>query len=306
MEVEKMSKVMLIINPSSGKGAGKEIQSDLEKALSASFDDVEIRFTEGEGDAKDWAREASDEGCEAVVVVGGDGTVNEGISGIAEADSTIKFGFIPLGTANDLARALGISLEPQKAAEDLANFKTRKIDIAKINDLYFCNVAAIGSIPTAVMETSSEEKSKFGFFAYVRDSMRAVLNDNQYTYKLVLDDDEEIEISTKVLVIALTNSVGSFENMIAGATPDDGLLHIMTLKDENLLAELPGMLQELNGGYISEANNMITYNVKKVAISVVNEDADEVKVNIDGEVGPALPINIEVLPSHVEVMVPNK
>ena len=88
--------------------------------------------------------------------------------------------------------------------------------------------------------------------------MRAVLNDNQYTYKLVLDDDEEIEISTKVLVIALTNSVGSFENMIAGARPDDGLLHIMTLKDENLLAELPGMLQELNGGYISEANNMIT------------------------------------------------
>lgn len=306
MEVEKMSKVMLIINPSSGKGAGKEIQSDLEKALYTSFDDVETKFTEGEGDAKNWAREASGEGYEAVVVVGGDGTVNEGISGIAETDSTIKFGFIPLGTANDLARALGISLKPQEAAKDLANFKTRKIDIAKINDQYFCNVAAIGSIPTAVMETSSEEKSKFGFFAYVRDSMRAVLKDDQYTYKLVLDDDEEIEISTKVLVIALTNSVGSFENMIAGATPDDGLLHIMTLKDENLLAELPGMLQELNGGYISEANNMITYNVKKVAISVINEDADEVKVNIDGEVGPALPIDIEVLPSHVEVMVPNK
>lgn len=306
MEVEKMSKVMLIINPSSGKGAGKEIQSDLEKALYTSFDDVETKFTEGEGDAKNWAREASGEGYEAVVVVGGDGTVNEGISGIAETDSTIKFGFVPLGTANDLARALGISLKPQEAAKDLANFKTRKIDIAKINDQYFCNVAAIGSIPTAVMETSSEEKSKFGFFAYVRDSMRAVLKDDQYTYKLVLDDDEEIEISTKVLVIALTNSVGSFENMIAGATPDDGLLHIMTLKDENLLAELPGMLQELNGGYISEANNMITYNVKKVAISVINEDADEVKVNIDGEVGPALPIDIEVLPSHVEVMVPNK
>ncbi|MHA7117390.1 diacylglycerol/lipid kinase family protein [Aerococcus viridans] len=301
-----MSKVMLIINPSSGKGAGKEIQSDLEKALYTSFDDVETKFTEGEGDAKNWAREASGEGYEAVVVVGGDGTVNEGISGIAETDSTIKFGFVPLGTANDLARALGISLKPQEAAKDLANFKTRKIDIAKINDQYFCNVAAIGSIPTAVMETSSEEKSKFGFFAYVRDSMRAVLKDDQYTYKLVLDDDEEIEISTKVLVIALTNSVGSFENMIAGATPDDGLLHIMTLKDENLLAELPGMLQELNGGYISEANNMITYNVKKVAISVINEDADEVKVNIDGEVGPALPIDIEVLPSHVEVMVPNK
>ncbi|MEY8371776.1 diacylglycerol kinase family protein [Aerococcaceae bacterium 50-4] len=300
-----MSKVMLIINPASGKGVGKEIQGDLEKALSASFDDIDTRLTEGEGDAIKWAREASDEGYEAVVVVGGDGTVNEGISGIAETDSKIKFGFIPLGTANDLARALGISLDPKEAAKALANFNTRRIDIAKINDQYFCNVAAIGSIPSAVMETSSEEKSKFGFFAYIRDSMRAVLKDDQYTYRLVLDDDEEMELSTKVIIIALTNSVGSIENMIANAKPDDGLLHIMTLRDENLLAELPGMIQELNGGYISEANNMITYNVKKVAISIVNEDAEQVKVNVDGDEGPALPIEITVLPSHVEVMVPN-
>lgn len=305
MEVVNMAKVMLIINPSSGKGTGKDIQDDLEKALSVSFEEVEARFTEGEGDAQNWAREASDKNYDAVVVVGGDGTVNEGISGIAETDANIKFGFIPLGTANDLARALGISLDPKEAAADLADFKTRKIDIAKINDRYFCNVAAIGAIPSAVMETSSEEKSKFGFLAYVRDSLRAVLQDKQYTYKLILDDDEEAEISTKVIVVALTNSVGSFENMIANATPDDGLLHLMTLKDENLLTELPGMLQELNRGYISEAKNMITYNVKKVAISIIDPDGDEVKTNIDGEEGPVLPIDISVLPSHIEVMVPN-
>lgn len=300
-----MSKVMLIINPASGKGTGEKIQADLEMALSASFDEIETRFTQGESDAKHWSREASDKNYEAVVVVGGDGTVNEGISGIADANTNIKFGFIPLGTANDLGRALGISLNPREAAKDLTNFKTRKIDIAKINNQYFCNVAAIGAIPSAVMETSSEEKSKFGFFAYVRDSMRAVLKESPYTYKLILDDKKEVEISTKVLVIALTNSVGSFENMIAGATPDDGLLHIMTLKDENLLTEIPGLLQELNGGYISEANNMLTYNVKKVVISVVSENAQDVKVNIDGETGPILPVEIEILPSHIEVMVPS-
>lgn len=300
-----MSKVMLIINPASGKGTGEKIQADLKMALSASFDEIETRFTQGENDAKYWSREASDKNYEAVVVVGGDGTVNEGISGIADANTNIKFGFIPLGTANDLGRALGISLNPREAAKDLTNFKTRKIDIAKINNQYFCNVAAIGAIPSAVMETSSEEKSKFGFFAYVRDSMRAVLKENPYTYKLILDDKKEVEISTKVIVIALTNSVGSFENMIAGATPDDGLLHIMTLKDENLLTEIPDLLQELNGGFISEANNMLTYNVKKVIISVVSENAQDVKVNIDGETGPILPVEIEILPSHIEVMVPS-
>lgn len=94
--------------------------------------------------------------------------------------------------------------------------------------------------------------------------------------------------------------------MVAEATPDDGLLHVMTLKDENLLTELPGMIQKLNGGYISDANNIIHYNVKKVAISVADDTDKKVKANIDGETGPSLPIEIEVLPSFIEVMVPNK
>lgn len=297
---------MLIINPSSGKGARKELQPELEQSLSQSFDEVETRLTEGEGDATKWAKEASMEGYDGVVVVGGDGTVNEGITGLAEGNHEILFGFIPLGTANDLARALGISLDPETAAKELADFTSRKIDIAKINDRYFCNVAAIGSIPSAVMETSSEEKSKFGFFAYIKDGMRAIMQDKQYTYTIVIDDDETLEISTKVIIVALTNSVGSFENMVAEATPDDGLLHVMTLKDENLLTELPGMIQELNGGYISDANNIIHYNVKKVAISVADDTDKKVKANIDGETGPSLPIEIEVLPSFIDVMVPNK
>lgn len=300
-----MNKVMLIINPSSGKGAGKELQPELEQSLSQSFDEVETRLTEGEGDATKWAKEASMEGYDGVVVVGGDGTVNEGITGLAEGNHEILFGFIPLGTANDLARALGISLDPETAAKELADFTSRKIDIAKINDQYFCNVAAIGSIPSAVMETSSEEKSKFGFFAYIKDGMRAIMQDKQHTYTIVIDDDETLEISTKVIIVALTNSVGSFENMVAEATPDDGLLHVMTLKDENLLTELPGMIQELNGGYISDANNIIHYNVKKVAISVADDTDKKVKANIDGETGPSLPIEIEVLPSFIDVMVPS-
>lgn len=301
-----MTKVMLVINPSSGKGSGTDIQEELEEALGKSYDEVETRLTEGAGDAKNWAKEAADAQYDGVVVVGGDGTVNEGITGLAESENKIPFGFIPLGTANDLARALGINLDPKIAAQELADFTTRKIDIAKINDAYFCNVAAIGAIPSAVMETSSEEKSKFGFFAYVRDSMRALFKDKQHTYKLVLDNDETIEISTKVIIVALTNSVGSVENMIQDASPDDGLLHVMALEEENLLTELPNLIHELNGGYISEANNMVTFNVKHVLISVNDDEDAEVKANIDGEVGPSLPIDIDVLPSFLEVMVPKR
>ncbi|WP_369676326.1 diacylglycerol/lipid kinase family protein, partial [Enterococcus faecium] len=98
-----------------------------------------------------------------VFVMGGDGTVNEGISGLAEEEYRPKFGFFPLGTVNDLARALKMPLDPEEAIQSLDLTKTKALDIGKVNNKnYFMNVIAIGTIPQAVNETSVEEKTKLG------------------------------------------------------------------------------------------------------------------------------------------------
>ena len=81
--------------------------------------------------------------------MGGDGTVNEAVNGLASHDKRPNFGFFPLGTVNDLARALAIPLDPKKAIESFAVDHTRKIDIGQVNQDYFTNVVAIGMIPAA-------------------------------------------------------------------------------------------------------------------------------------------------------------
>ena len=94
--------------------------------------------------------------------MGGDGTLNETINGLAQANSAIHFGFIPLGTINDLARALNIPLHPEAAIAMLQHCKTVKVDIAKANDRYFVNTIAAGIMPEAVGHVSIEQKTRLG------------------------------------------------------------------------------------------------------------------------------------------------
>ena len=102
-----------MVNPSSGGEQAKEFEQLAIAKLESVFDEVVVLHTKSR-DAKLYS-EAATEGYHSVFVMGGDGTVNEGISGIAEQEHRPNFGFFPLGTVNDLARALGIPLEPEEA-----------------------------------------------------------------------------------------------------------------------------------------------------------------------------------------------
>ena len=114
-----MKRVMLIINPSSGGEKERDFAQSAELKLREFFDEVIIKYTQKAGDAMRFAREACDDHFHSVFVMGGDGTVSEGISGLAQQEFRPNFGFFPLGTVNDLARALGISLDPETAIEEL-------------------------------------------------------------------------------------------------------------------------------------------------------------------------------------------
>lgn len=106
---------MLVVNPSSGGKKAPEFQKLAKEKLENFFDCVVVKETKKAGDATHYAKEAAQEKFDSVFVMGGDGTVNEGISGLANQSHRPYFGFFPLGTVNDLARALGIPLDPATA-----------------------------------------------------------------------------------------------------------------------------------------------------------------------------------------------
>ncbi|HIZ52517.1 MAG TPA: diacylglycerol kinase family lipid kinase [Candidatus Enterococcus avicola] len=293
-----MKKVVLIINPSSGGEKAKEYEALAKEKLESFFDTVQIRYTQKNGDAKRFAREAALEQYDSVIVMGGDGTVNEGISGLAEQEYRPKFGFFPLGTVNDLARALSIPLDPKEAIKNFSLDQTTMLDVGKINQDYFMNVVAVGTIPEAINDVDSEDKTKLGKFAYFISGMKELLNTESHLFHLTIDNQEK-EIKSSTILIGLTNSIGGFEHLLPEAKVNDGSLHLIYLKDQSLVDTVKSLPDLLKG--VQDSTENIGYlTFKELRLSLVNSN-ESLTTNIDGDEGNALPIEVEILPSHLTV-----
>lgn len=292
-----MKKALLVVNPSAGGEKAQEFQKAAVEKLESYFDEVEVKETKKGGDARDFARAAAQDKLDSVFVMGGDGTVNEGISGLAEQDYRPKFGFFPLGTVNDLARALNMPINPKEAIEALDFEQTKSLDIGKINDRYFMNVVAVGSIPEAVRDVSVEEKTKFGKMAYLISGLKKIAQNETYNFELDVDGDH-ISVESTTLLIGLTNSIGGHENFLPDAKVDDGLLHLVYLKDTNMLESFQAIPNLAQG--VTESNQNLGYRTfNKAHIALKNSQS--LGTNVDGDEGDELPIDITILPSHLTV-----
>ncbi|WP_036097751.1 diacylglycerol/lipid kinase family protein [Listeria floridensis] len=296
-----MTKALLIINPSSGKEKAEGYAAKAKKTLLKRFDRVEEKHTEKGGDATEFASDAALEGFDAVIAMGGDGTLNEVINGLARHETRPAFGFIPLGTVNDLARSTGIPLKPKKAIDMLETAVLKPMDVGKIGDQYFMNVLAVGMIAQAVDQVSVEKKTKFGPVAYFVEGLKAFNRHELLDFKLVYDEGK-FEGEAALVVAGLTNSVGGMENWAPEAEIDDGLLHVFVLTKLGLF-DAANMLPQLVRGTLKNSDGVLYYKTQHLEIDVSGED---ISVNVDGDKGPTMPVNIDVFPSHLNLFVPHK
>lgn len=297
-----MSRCILIVNPTAGKEKAKYYKTDLVSQLRTMFEVVELRETTKAGDATAWAKEASEKGYDAVFSMGGDGTLNETVNGLARSGQAVNFGFIPLGTVNDLARALHIPLQPEEAIAALKDSKLVKVDIAKVNDRYFVNTIAAGAMPEAVGNVSIEQKTRLGPMAYFLTGIKALQSRETSLFKI--ESELGVEVRRSPLIVAmLTNSVGSFNNIAPLAKVDDGTIWLAVFKEFNYLDVLK-IIPEILAGLPINSEYMTLQQVKKVRISVV--DDEKLTTNMDGDKGPDFPLELTVLPSFLTVYVPRK
>ena len=297
-----MSRCILIVNPTAGKEKAKYYKTDLVSQLRTMFEVVELRETTKAGDATAWAKEASEKGYDAVFSMGGDGTLNETVNGLARSGQAVNFGFIPLGTVNDLARALHIPLQPEEAIAALKDSKLVKVDIAKVNDRYFVNTIAAGAMPEAVGNVSIEQKTRLGPMAYFLTGIKALQSRETSLFKI--ESELGVEVRRSPLIVAmLTNSVGSFNNIAPLAKVDDGTIWLAVFKEFNYL-DILKIIPEILAGLPINSEYMTLQQVKKVRISVV--DDEKLTTNMDGDKGPDFPLELTVLPSFLTVYVPRK
>lgn len=293
-----MKKAMFILNPSAGKEQAIQYKELVEQTLADMEYSVDTRETEKEHDATNYAREACESKYDFVVAMGGDGTINEAVSGLAEQPHQPLFSLIPLGTVNDFARALGISLDPPEAIEALKTGNEKRVDIAKVGHQYFMNILALGQIAESTYEVSPEQKTRLGALAYFIEGVKAITTDAEQYFKIE-HDHGEWEGEAKLVLVALTNSVGGFEKLAPEALTDDGLLHVYVVKN----AALPAFIRIAGAmlrGKLEQDPAVEVVHTTKVSINT----SEPLSCNIDGDEGCQTPFKIEVLPRHIRALVP--
>ncbi|MGF7047970.1 YegS/Rv2252/BmrU family lipid kinase [Paenibacillus sp. DS2015] len=295
-----MKRAMIIINPSSGKEEALEHVSNVEEILQDHGYNVTVNETAKELDATHYCVTACEECYDLVVSIGGDGTLHETINGLINQDHCPKLGVVPLGTVNDFARALQIPLYPEQAIRTLISSRVKTVDIGRVNHLLFSNVVAVGSLAESLSSVSSDDKSKLGAFAYLKEGIKELMgNPSQH---LVIRHDEKTWVGESPLFLAaLTNSVGGFEKLAPDAAVDDGLLHCFIIKDLNIFNTLTVSISLLLGK-LKDHKDVVYFTAQNVSVS----SEEPVRTNVDGEEGPPLPIELSISPRRFQVIVPEE
>ena len=163
-----MKKMLLIVNPNAGRGAYKFGFADCLQTLFRGGYAVEVVFTSGRGDAGRLSKELAP-GCDVVCCIGGDGTLSEVVGGLMTLDAPPPIGYIPMGTANDVATTLGLPKSSTvEAAERILKGTPHPFDIGGFGaDDYFAYIAAFGAFTEVSYATPQDQKKRLGHLAYV-------------------------------------------------------------------------------------------------------------------------------------------
>ena len=236
--------ILMIVNPVSGRGILKQRLWKILETFSAANITTNVIFTGKRGDATEIAKTCPDD-IETVVCAGGDGTLNEVISGLMENPTPHKLGYIPVGTTNDLATSLGIPKNPIEATKNIIEGHTEKIDIGSFSGRYFNYVASFGAFTEASYNTTQEAKNILGHFAYVLEGVMSLANIRPYKVKFTFNDTV-LEDEFIFGAISNTTSMGGVlklkDTLVA---LNDGEFELLVVKTPTNVIQLQKILGEI-------------------------------------------------------------
>ena len=273
-------KVLFIVNPKSGKGSIRSKLLDIVDIFVKAEFDLTLYISQSAGDARAKAKEVEGR-YELVICSGGDGTLDEVISGMMECEKRSAIGYIPCGSTNDFAHSLKIPTSMTKAAEPIAAWKEFPCDIGRFNDDYFVYIAAFGLFTDVSYETSQDVKNVLGHLAYILEGMKKLTEIKSCPMKV---ESEEMTVEGNFLFGMVTNStsVGGFRNITGKHVHlDDGVFEVTLIKTPQNILELNEIIQAVIAG--KSENNKYFYQFRSKAVKFIS--GDPVAWTLDGEFG---------------------
>ncbi len=218
--------ILFIVNPFAGHGSKSKIPDLIVKSVDKSRFDYDLVFTDYAGHASELAQSARDRELDAVISVGGDGTVNEVASSLTYSDTAL--GIIPGGSGNGLSMHLGIGRNARKALTVIDRYHVKMIDTATVNDKFYVNMAGVGIDGLVAYKT--KQSSRRGFSTYLRGALSEAVKYKNQTYRVEIDG---VIQEGKFLSINVANGsmFGYNFKIAANADTSDGLVDALMVHD---------------------------------------------------------------------------
>lgn len=288
---DDVRRTAVIINKRASSTADVDLQA-ISDVFSNGADSVRLELI-NEPELISEALERACEASERIVLGGGDGTLSRSLPALLK--SGLPVGILPLGTANDLARGLGLPDDAEAAARVIAAGHTRAIDLGVANGVPFFNAAGIGLGPALTHEMSAQEKRRWGVIAYFRAGWRALRRQGRFNVRVVCDDAEQ---QLRVVQVTVANGpyYGGGMKSDADATLYDGTLHVLCIRPDrlwDLLLLLPAALF----GFAGRSADVVQLSGTRVRV----ETSKPLEVTTDGEFSTETPVDIEIRPQALQV-----
>ena len=274
-----MSKKMLFIfNPRSGKGSIKIHLMDILDIFVKGGYEVTVHPTQAYMDGLKVARKRAGD-YDIVVAGGGDGTLDEVVTGVLKGGHKVPVGYIPAGSTNDFANSLHISKNMLQAATDIVEGVPHAFDVGAFNNDYFVYVAAFGLFTDVSYETNQDMKNMLGHAADILEGTQRLFNIQSYHLQVKCDDDE-FEGEFIFGMVSNTTSVGGFKKLTGpDVMLDDGVFEVLLIKRPKNILELNEIIASLVGG----AETKMIHSFKTSTLTIQCEE--DISWTLDGEFG---------------------
>ena len=289
-----MKKVRFIYNPYSGENI---ILHELDKVMKLhqekGYQVVPYRIQKDKD--IDEAFDIIDKDYKYVLVAGGDGTVDSVVNAMMNRGIDLPIGILPVGTANDFGKFIGIPSDVTKACNQILESEPKAVDIGKINDKYFINVASSGLFTDVSQKTDLNLKNTIGKLAYYLKGIEEIPNFRRLKVHL---KSKEVDFDGEMYLILVFNgqTAGNFK-LATRADVNDGYLDVIMIKAVPIIEILPLFIKILKGEHL-DSDKVIYFKTDDILI----ESEEDIVVDIDGEKGPDFPLRIRCIKGGMKVL----
>ena len=288
-------KVKFIYNPYSGENV---ILSKLDKVISlhqeAGYTIVPYRITAGE-DVGVALNDIKDGNYKYILIAGGDGTVDSVVNAMAKSGISLPIGILPVGTANDFSKFLGMPSDVEEACKQILSSEVKSVDLGSINDKYFVNVASTGLFTDVSQKTDVNLKNTIGKLAYYLKGLEELPNFRKLHVNIL---SKEVEFDGEMYLLLVFNgaTAGNF-NRATRADACDGLLDIIMFKAVQIYELLPLFIKVLKGEHL-DSNKVLYFKTDYLKV----ECHEDIVTDIDGEKGPDFPLEIKCIKGGLKIL----